>query len=96
MKPRAVITTGLIIAFLGALALASSPRLHEQLHPQGAQHECAGVMFAWGNCEHSAPPASAPEISDAPVLPALLPPCSTLIAAAVRSSILEHAPPPAH
>jgi hypothetical protein len=96
MRPRAVIATALVAAFLAALALASFPRWHEQLHPQRAQHECAAVMFASGNCEHSAAAPSAPEISDAPISPVLLPPASALISAILRSCILEHAPPRAH
>lgn len=93
MRLRELVAAGLIVALLAALTLASSPRLHEQLHPGTAQHECAAVLFASGNCEQSASPTSAPEIADAPVLAAPLMPTVSVVAVGLRSSILEHAPP---
>jgi hypothetical protein len=92
MRPRAVIAGVIVVAFLAALTFASSPRLHERLHPAGAQHECAATMIAAGNCEHSMPPASAPEVNNI-ALSALLPRELLLVSAPVPSSILEHAPP---
>jgi hypothetical protein len=96
MRPRAVIAVGLVAAFLAAVTLASSPRLHDRLHPGGAQHECAATMIAAGNCEHTAAAPLLPEFFNCLVRGALLSRDFAFVGAAVVSSVLEHAPPPAY
>jgi len=93
MKPRAFIGIGMVIAFLTALTIASSPQLHEKLHKTSSQHECAATILASGNCEHNAPPQGAPKLENAPNSPAFLPQRLQSVIAAVPSSIQEHAPP---
>jgi hypothetical protein len=93
MKPRAFIGIGIVIAFFAALTVASSPKLHEKLHKQSPQHECAATILASGNCEHSAPPQGAPKLENAPNSPAFLPQRRQAVIATVPSSIQEHAPP---
>jgi hypothetical protein len=93
MRARTLLGFGLVIAFLAALTLASSPQLHEKLHPKTAPHECAATMMAAGNCEHTAPPAVAPAPAPIPSSPVLPPRDFYLAASSARSSILEHAPP---
>jgi hypothetical protein len=96
MRPRAVIAVGLLVAFLAAVALASSPRLHDRLHPSSStQHECAATMIAAGNCEHTAPPTLLPEFFNCPVRSALPARDFAFVGGAVLSSVLEHAPPSA-
>ena len=96
MKPRAFIGIGVVVAFFGALTIASSPQLHEKLHKVGPQHECAATLVASGNCQHSAPPQGAPKLENAPNSPAFLPQRFQSVIAAVPSSIQEHAPPASH
>jgi hypothetical protein len=96
MRLRVFVSSGLVIAFLTALTLASSPRLHERLHPTNPQHECAATMIASGSCEHSAPPAVAPKVHELPLSPAFFPQRFQFVVAAIPSSIQEHAPPVAH
>src|SRR5438874_10367426 len=43
----------LLAAFLCALTVASSPRLHEKLHHIGRHHECAATLLASGSCEQA-------------------------------------------
>jgi len=93
MKACAEAGITLLGAFLVALALASSPQLHEKLHPTGPNHMCAATLIASGNCEHSAPPQGAPKLENAPNSPAFLPQRFQSVIAAVPSSIQEHAPP---
>ena len=69
MKARAGIGISIVIAFLAALTIASSPQLHERLHKVGSQHECAATMIASGNCEHTAPPQLVPKLENAPNSP---------------------------
>jgi len=83
----------LIAAFLCALLVASSPRLHEKLHQVGSHHECAATILAAGNCEDAATPQTAPQIQNAPTAPAFLPLHLQCVVAAIVSSVLEHAPP---
>jgi hypothetical protein len=90
---RGIITFPLIAAFLCALLVASSPRLHEKLHQVGSHHECAATILAAGNCEHAATPQTAPQIQNAPTAPAFLPLQLQRVVAAIVSSVLEHAPP---
>ena len=93
MKLRASISLGVVVAFLAALALASSPQLHERLHPVTSQHECAATLIASGNVHHAAPPPVLPARLVAPEISFILFRDSELIRIAVPSSILEHAPP---
>jgi hypothetical protein len=93
MKPRAFIGIGMMIAFLAALTIASSPQLHEKLHKIGPHHECAATILASGNCEHNAPPQSAPKPENAPDSPAFLPLRFQSVIAAAPTSVQERAPP---
>jgi hypothetical protein len=93
MKARAGIGISIVIAFLAALTIASSPQLHERLHKVDSHHECAATMIASGNCEHSAPPQLAPKLENAPNSPAFLPKRFQFVVASVPSSVQEHAPP---
>ena len=93
MKARAGIGIGVVIAFLTALTIASSPQLHEKLHKIDSQHACAATMIASGNCEHNAPPAVTPKIQEPPVSPAFRGQHFRFVIAAVPSSVQEHAPP---
>jgi hypothetical protein len=83
----------LFAAFLCALTVASSPRLHEKVHRIGGQHECAATLLASGNCEQAGVPQITPTVEKVPVAPAFLWPRCQFIIAAAPSSILEHAPP---
>jgi hypothetical protein len=96
MKLRACIGLSVLIGFFAALTLASSPQLHKKLHKVGTHHECAATLIASGKCEHTAPPAVAPKIQEAPVSPAFLGQHFRFVIAAVPSSVQEHAPPIAH
>jgi len=96
MKPRACIGLSVLIGFLAALTLASSPQLHERLHNVDSQHACAATMTASGNCEHTAPPQLVPKLENAPNSPAFLPQRFQFVVAAVPSSVQEHAPPASH
>lgn len=93
MRLRAITGFALFTAFLAALSLASAPRLHEQLHPFSAHHECAATMIAAGNYEHSATPSLNAASQTIPGSPALLASASRVSVSPVPSSILEHAPP---
>jgi hypothetical protein len=96
MKACARVEISVLFAFFVALALASSPRLHEKLHKIDSQHACAATMIASGNCEHSAPPSVAPKSNNIPVSPAFLPKRFQFVVASVPSSVQEHAPPASH
>jgi hypothetical protein len=83
-------------AFLWALALSASPKLHERVHPDAnsAEHTCAVTFIASGSYDHS---AQAPLIT-APVptvqfskIPALSP--QWVQSPFLGASIFEHAPP---
>ncbi len=91
---RILAGSGLIIAFFCALTLSVSPQLHERIHPDAgrADHVCAVVMFASGNCEHT---SAAPIAIDAPAPRATDFLCERLpiFTTSVERSILEHAPP---
>jgi hypothetical protein len=93
MKLRASISLCIVVAFFGALTLASSPQLHERLHRVDSQHECAATLIAAGNYHHAAPPPVLAAQPLAPSAPAFTPQNSEVIRAVVPSSILEHAPP---
>ncbi|HEY2102953.1 MAG TPA: hypothetical protein VGH08_06860 [Chthoniobacterales bacterium] len=88
-----IITFPLIAAFVWALIVASSPRLHENLHAASPHHECAATIMAAGNCENGPAPQMAPQIQDAPAVRAFLPPRLPNVVGSIASSVLEHAPP---
>src|SRR5207237_2151214 len=88
-----ILTLPLLGAFLCALAVASSPRLHEKLHRVDRHHECAATLLAKGNCEQADAPQVSPTIENAPLGRAFLSPRYELAVALVPSSILEHGPP---
>src|SRR5437868_14854164 len=92
-QARGILALPLVAAFLCALTVASSPRLHEQLHRVDRHHECAATLLARGNCEHAAAPRLTPTIENGPVALAFLSTRWELATAATPSSILEHAPP---
>jgi len=96
MKPRAFIGMGIVAAFFAALTIATSPQLHEKLHKQSPQHECAATILASGNCEHSAPPQGAPKPENVPNSPAFLGERFQGVIASVPSSVQERAPPASH
>jgi hypothetical protein len=96
MKARAGIGISVVIAFLAALTIASSPQLHERLHKVDSQHECAATIIASGKCEHTASPQLVPKLENAPNSPAFLPKRFQFVVASVPSSIQEHAPPAPH
>src|SRR5207244_12722819 len=89
MKARAGIGISIVIAFLAALTIASSPRLHEKLHKAGPHHECAATMIASGNCEHSAPPQLLPKLENEQNSPAFLPQRFQFVIASVPSSVKD-------
>ena len=95
MKARAGIGISIVIAFLAALTIASSPQLHEKLHKPSSQHECAATLIASGNCEHATSPQLVPKLENAPNSPAFLAKRFQFVVASVPSSVQEHAPPAA-
>ena len=95
MKPRAWIGIGVVVSFLTALTIASSPQLHERLHKVDSHHECAATIIASGKCEHAAPPQLVPKLENAPNSPAFLPKRFQFVVASLPSSVQEHAPPAA-
>jgi hypothetical protein len=93
---RSMAACGLLGAFLFAMALSASPRLHERFHPdvKRSQHECAVTLVAAGSYHHAAPapliasPAAAAQFSK---IPALDP--QWVQSPFLGASIFEHAPP---
>jgi len=84
----------LIVALFFIVAASSAPRLHERLHNTSApRHECAVTMFASGNCEHAACDQIAVAAKPLPPFSAFLPQRLSMFIAALKISILEHAPP---
>jgi len=96
MKACARVGISVLVAFLVALTLASSPQLHEKLHKPSSQHECAATLIASGNCEHATSPQLVPKLENAPNSPAFLAKRFQFVVASVPSSIQEHAPPAFH
>jgi hypothetical protein len=94
MRTRVCTGLSVLIAFFAALTLASTPHWHDQLHPTGAEHECAATIISFGNCEDSAAPQVVPAVENAPSSPAFLPKRFPFVVALVPSSIQEHTPPP--
>ena len=92
---RAAIAAGALAAFLFALVLSATPRLHEQFHGTtgAANHECAVTLLASGSYQHT-PVAT---ISLAPPLTpkkfVQVPTSFELVSAHLEFSLLEHAPP---
>jgi hypothetical protein len=93
---RVIIHFGLIGAFFFAIALASSPQLHERLHADAAQsqHECVVTLVSSGGCEHM---PCAILVRPAPQYPEIARPVAESLSIAplfLTGRILEHAPPP--
>jgi hypothetical protein len=95
---RALVASGLLSAFVFALALAASPELHARFHPDAShsEHECGVTLIASGQFEQ----AGVAPIFVTPQLAILLPRLTTLnpvwvLAAFLGGSIFEHAPPAA-
>jgi hypothetical protein len=96
IAPRAIVTTGILSAFLWTLTLTVSPSLHERIHSDAnrAEHSCAVTLIGSGSCNHSAhvPLVSAPvpaiQFSTIPALHPLWVPSPFL-----GACIFEHAPP---
>ncbi len=93
---RALVASGLLVAFLLALGLAVAPQLHERSHGDAAlpTHECAVTLLASGRCES----ATAPIVFVAPrpvvlfeKIPALHPLAVAVFAPG--AALFEHAPP---
>jgi len=55
---RAFVSTCVFAAFVWALALSVSPKLHQRVHADasGAEHGCAVTAIASGTYEHAAQP----------------------------------------
>ena len=95
-KFRALVASGLLLAFLLALGLAASPQLHARLHPDAGSpdHECAVTLLAAGKYEQ----ADGPPVLIAPqpaVVFAKIPEFAPVWVAApfLGGAIFEHAPP---
>lgn len=95
-KLRALVASGLLPAFLFALALAASPQLHARFHADAGSpnHECAVTLVAAGKYEQ----ADVPPVFAAPQpavqfekIPALAP--VWVAAPFLGARIFEHAPP---
>ncbi len=95
-RARAFLASCLSVAFLSALALSASPKLHARVHSDAnrADHTCAVTMIASGSYDHAAhvPLVSAPAsaIQFSKVL-ALTP--QWVESPFLGASIFEHAPP---
>ncbi len=96
MRTRVCTGISVLIAFFAALTLGSTPRLHDQLHPTGAKHECAATIMRFGNCEDGAAPQVVLAVKNVPNSPAFLPKLFEFVIASVPSSVQEHAPPATH
>ena len=91
---RRGVALALVLAVMAGVAMAASPRLHEEAHDDAdhADHECAVTLFASGGWHDAAPViVVAPE-------PVLVPDDAVVerqrIVSSFRfSGILEHAPP---
>src|SRR5437762_9991840 len=95
-KFRTVVASGLLSAFLLALGLAASPKLHARFHSDAGSpnHECAVTLIAAGKYEQTdAPPVfSAPQPAvHFEKIPALAP--VWVVTPFLGASIFEHAPP---
>ena len=93
---RAFIAICVSSAFLWALALSTSPQLHQRVHKDAnrAEHNCAATMIASGSYDH----AAHPPLVSAPVpaihfskIPALTP--QWVQSPFLGACIFEHAPP---
>jgi hypothetical protein len=64
---RAFVAVSVFAAFLWALALSSSPQLHQRLHSDAnrVEHNCAVTMITSGSYDHAAQPpfVSAPNFN---------------------------------
>jgi hypothetical protein len=95
-KIRALVTSGLLAAFLFMLALAASPQLHARFHADSGSpnHACAVTLIASGKYEQA--DASPVFVSPQPAvafekIPALAP--VWVAAPFLGARIFEHAPP---
>jgi hypothetical protein len=92
---RALVAVCVSAAFLGALALSTSPQLYQLLHKDAnrVEHNCAATMIASGNYDHAAHPplvsAPLPSIHFSKI-PALTP--QWVESPFLGASIFEHAP----
>jgi hypothetical protein len=93
---RAIVASGLLSAFLFALALAASPQLHARLHADAGSpnHECAVTLIASGKYEQADAPPTVAAPHPAIVfekIPAFAP--VWVAAPFLGAAIFEHAPP---
>lgn len=93
---RAIVASGLLLAFLFALGLAASPQLHARFHADAGlpNHECAVTLIAAGKYEQADPPPSVVVPQPAVVfekIPSLAP--VWVAAPFLGARIFEHAPP---
>jgi hypothetical protein len=95
-RGRAWVAGFISVAFLWALALSLSPRLHQRLHPDAnlVEHSCAVTMISSGTYNH----VSHPPLVTLPVpvlqfakVPALTP--QWVESPFLGARIFEHAPP---
>ena len=93
---RAVVGASLCAAFLWALALGVSPRLHDfvHCHVNGARHVCAATLIASGSYDHAAHPPLVTSPAPAVLSSNILAFAEQWVESPFRkASILEHAPP---
>jgi len=93
---RAVVAGLIFAAFFWALALSTSPQLHQRVHSDAnrGDHTCAVTLLASGSYDHAGPPPliSGPQLqiggSETPVL------SSTWVQLLIlKAHIFAHAPP---
>jgi|ERR1700730_13553371 len=93
---RVVVAIFLCLAFLWALALSASPRLHERVHRDAnrVDHVCAVTMLASGTYDHSASPqlVGVPDLVDQLCSSPVLTP-QWVESVFLVAHIFEHAPP---
>ncbi|MBA3609500.1 MAG: hypothetical protein M3429_01540 [Verrucomicrobiota bacterium] len=90
---RRFFALGMMAAFLFAIALSDSPRLHEALHKSSGDHVCAVTLVSAGACDHLA--GSTPAVAPGAFrwAPILFPSSLQSLARGLEFSRLEHAPP---
>ncbi len=86
----------LMLAVMGVMAMAASPRLHEWAHPDAnhENHECAVTLFATGSAADQVAPPPMPTGGDLPLVGILrMEVAREIFLARVEGRIRERAPP---
>jgi hypothetical protein len=87
-------TLAVIAAFLFANLLCATPQLHEKIHGQSLNHECAVTLVATGKFELGAAPLLAPlSDSTAEFSRVITRPAVSVPSLFLNAAIFEHAPP---